>query len=201
VPNDSQATSAAVPGTVCDSVQLAGDEATGQRVAGGFDLAGFSAAADLLEHFLKGTGTAVNYPAASSLSQLARASAAFRAVDKQVQDRILSQLRAGHAHVGLSAAQLPLVAFDSPDSDLYWGIRGTQGLTVTGRGRLEHGRYVGTLSYVIRDSYGFPATDTLAGFGPPMRYLQTACGAPGFAGGAHWFPDTVTIPMPFNQPA
>jgi hypothetical protein len=62
------------------------------------------------------------------------------------------------------------------------------------------GRYVGTLTYVIRDSYGFPAGETLGGFGPPMRYLQTVCGAPQHAGGAHWFPDTITVTVPFDQP-
>jgi len=63
------------------------------------------------------------------------------------------------------------------------------------------GRYMGTLTYVIRDSYGFPVDDTLGGFGPPMRYLQTVCGAPRHAGGAHWFPDSVTVTVPFDQPA
>jgi hypothetical protein len=37
--------------------------------------------------------------------------------------------------------------------------------------------------------------------GPPMRYLQTVCGAPRHAGGAHWFPDTITVTVPFNRPA
>ena len=73
-------------------------------------------------------------------------------------------------------------------------------MTVTGSGVRESGRFVGTLTYVIRDSYGFPAGDTLGGFGPPMRYLQTVCGAPQYAGGAHWFPDTITVTVPFDQP-
>ena len=57
------------------------------------------------------------------------------------------------------------------------------------------------MTFVIRDSYGFSADDTLDGFGPPMRYLQTTCGAPQHAGGAHWFPDAITVTVPFNQPA
>jgi hypothetical protein len=118
----------------------------------------------------------------SRISEKALASAAFRAVNYEVQAAILSQLKAGRTRVRLSAAQLPTVAFGSGTSDLYRGFRGTQGLTVTGRGSRKNGRYVGTLSYVIRDSYGFPAGDTLGGFGPPMRYLQTACGAPQHAG-------------------
>ena len=114
---------------------------------------------------------------------------------------IRRQLKAGQAHVQLPAAQLPTVTFESTSSDLYWGFRGTQGLTVTGSGTRQNGRYAGTVTYVIRDSYGFPADDTLAGFGPPMRYLQTACGAPQHAGGARWFPDTITVTVPLNQPA
>lgn len=93
------------------------------------------------------------------------------------------------------------MVFESETSDLYWGFRGTQGLTVTGSGHREERRYAGTISYVIRDSYGFSASDTLDGFGPPMRYLQTACGAPQHAGGARWFPDTITVTVPFSQPA
>jgi hypothetical protein len=170
-------------------------------VADGFTLAGFPAAAALLDHFLDGKGTAVGYRAGSPVSKQALASSAFRAVNKQVQAEILHQLKAGHARVRLPAAQLPLVAFGSLGSDLYWGFRGTQGLTVTGTGTRRDGRYAGTLSYVIRDSYGFPAGDTLAGFGPPMRYLQTACGAPQQAGGARWFPGTITVTVPFRPPA
>jgi hypothetical protein len=170
-------------------------------VARGFALAGFPASADLLQHFLKGKGTDVDYRPGSLVSKKALASGAFRAVNNEVQDAILGQLKAGRTRVRLSAAQLPTVAFESRSSDLYWGFRGTQGLTVTGSGRRETGRYTGTLSYVIRDSYGFPVGDTLGGFGPPMRYLQTACGAPLHAGGARWFPDTITVTVPFSQPA
>jgi hypothetical protein len=170
-------------------------------VANGFALAGFPASADLLMHFLKGKGTDFDYREGSPISKKALASSAFRAVNNEVQEAVLSQLKAGRPRVQLSAAQLPTVAFESGTSDLYWGFRGTQGLAVTGSGSRENGRYVGTLSYVIRDSYGFPARDTLGGFGPPMRYLQTACGAPQHAGGARWFPDTITVTVPFNHPA
>ena len=105
------------------------------------------------------------------------------------------------ASLCVAAALLPAVAFESTGSDLYWEFRGTQGLTVSGHGTRENGRYAGSLSYVIRDSYGFPVGDTLDGFGPPMRYLQTVCGGPRHAGGAHWFPDTITVTVPFSRPA
>jgi len=201
LPSGSQDTHAQTPDASCDSSTFAADKALGARVAHGFALAGFPASADLLTHFLKGKGTEVDYRAGSPISKQALASGAFRAVDNEVTEAILRQLKAGRAHVRISAAQLPTVAFESRASDLYWGFRGTQGLTVTGSGRRENGRYVGTLSYVIRDSYGFPVGDTLEGFGPPMRYLQTACGAPQHAGGARWFPDTITVTVPFSRPA
>jgi hypothetical protein len=199
--NGSQDTHAQTPKARCDGATLAADEAVGITVADGFAAGGFTASADLLRHFLKGKGTQVDYRAGSPISRLALASSAFKAVNNEVQTAILRQLKAGKTRVRLSRAQLPTVAFESKNSDLYWGFRGTQGLTVTGSGSHENGRYTGTISYVIRDSYGFPASDTLAGFGAPMRYLQTACGAPRHPGGAHWFPDTITVTVPFSQPA
>jgi hypothetical protein len=199
LPSGSQDTYAQTPGASCDAATLAIDKALGGKIADGFALAGFSAAAELLSHFLEGTGTEVSFPPGSQISRQARSSTAFGAVNDEVQDEILSELEAGRTHVQLSAAQLPLVAFESRTSDLYWGFRGTQGLTVTGSGSRAHGRYTGTIRYVIRDSYGFTADDTLGGFGPPMRYLQTVCGAPQHAGGAHWFPDTITITVRFSR--
>ncbi len=182
LPNGSQDTHAQTPEAACDSATFTADKALGVRVAEGFALARFPASAHLLTHFLAGKGTEVDYRAGSLVSRKALASRAFRAVNNEVQEAVLSQLKAGRTRLRLSAAKLPTVAFESRTSDLYWGFRGTQGLTVTGSGRREHGRYVGTLTYVIHDSYGFPATDTLDGFGPPMRYLQTVCGAPAHRG-------------------
>jgi hypothetical protein len=199
-PNGSQDTHAQTPGAACDSVMFSADKTLGAEVVRGFAVRGFPAAADLLAHFLNGTGTEVDYRAGSPISAEAHDSSAFLSVNKTVQKAILSQLEAGRTRVRLSAAQLPTVAFESDSSELYWGFRGTQGLTVTGSGRRDNGRYVGILSYVIRDSYGFPVSDTLAGFGPPMRYLQTVCGAPEHAGGARWFPDTITVTVPFSLP-
>ena len=201
LPSGSQDTHAQTPNTRCDSATFAADKDLGARVTRAFALAGFPVAAGLLAHFLTGTGTGVNYRAGSPIAKKALASGAFRALNADVQQAILGQLKAGRTRVRLSAAQLPEAAFESTSSDLYWGFRGTQGLTVTGRGIRQNGRYAGTLSYVIRDSYGFPVGDTLDGFGPPMRYLQTVCGAPRHAGGAHWFPDTITVTVPFNRPA
>jgi hypothetical protein len=196
LPGGSQDTTAQAAGASCDPRTFATDRALGTQVATGFAGAGLPTAAALMNHFLQGTGRPVGYPTGSKISQQARASAAFRAVDDQVQAEIGRQLRAGRTRIRLSAGQLPLVTFASGDP--YWGFRGTQGLTVTGSVHQGHGRDTGTLTYVIRDSYGFPADDTLAGFGPPMRYLQTVCGAPQHPGGAHWFPDTITVTVAFR---
>ncbi len=201
LPSGSQDTYAQTPNARCDSATFAADKALGARVARAFALADLPVSANLLAHFLTGQGTGVNYRAGSPIAKKARASEAFRALNKEVQKAILGQLKAGRTRVRLSAAQLPAVAFESTSSDLYWGFRGTQGLTVTGRGSRENGQFTGTLRYVIQDSYGFPVGDTLSGFGPPMRYLQTACGAPRHAGGARWFPDTITVIVPFSRPA
>jgi hypothetical protein len=199
-PNGSQDTHAQTPKAVCDSARFAADKVLGIKVADGFAVAGFPASAYLLTHFLQGKGTQVDYREGSPISEKAASSSAFQVVNNDVQLAILSQLKAGKTHVQLSGAQLPAVAFESRNSDLYWGFRGTQGLTVTGSGRRANGRYAGTLSYVMQDSYGFPASDTLHGFGAPMRYLQTACGSPWHRGGARWFPDTITVTVPFSQP-
>ena len=199
--NGSQDTAAQAAGATCDDAQLTADANLGSEIASGFAAANFPAAASLLRHFLAGEGTAVNYLAGSRISRLAGASSAFRVMNEQVQAAVARQLKAGDVQVELSSGQLTTVTFSDTTSDLYWSFRGTQGLTVSGSGSRKSGRYVGTLTYVIRDSYGFPADDTLDGFGPPMRYLQTVCGAPQHAGGAHWFPDTVTVTVPFDQPA
>src|SRR6201996_7248660 len=199
--NGSQDTTPQTPGARCDRTPSATDQAVAGRIAAGFTGTGLPVPAELLTHFLGGTGTAVGFRAGSVISKDARASAAFRTMDSQVQSAILGQLKTGRAEVRLSAAQLPAVSFESSGGDLYWGFRGTQGLTVTGRIHRANGRYAGTLTYVIRDSYGFPAGDTLAGFGAPMRYLQTVCGAPQQAGGGHWFPDTIPPPRPPRPPA
>ena len=200
-PNGSQDTYAATPDATCDGAQLKADRSLGAGIAAGFSLQGFPAASDLLEHFLAGSGSEIDYRLGSTISAQAQASAGFKTVNDIVQGEIALQLKAGDTRVRLTAAQLPTVLFASTASDLYWGFRGTQGLTVSGGGRRENGRYAGTLTYVIRDSYGFPAGDTLDGFGPPMRYLQTVCGAPQHAGGARWFPDTITVRVPLDPVA
>jgi hypothetical protein len=199
--NGSRDSQAQAGGVACSTSQLALDAALGGQVASGFTSEHLPVAAQLLKHFLAGSGTEIVYPAGSPISKLAAASAPFAGVRSEVTSAVRQQLAAGQSTVRLTAAQLPLETFSETSSDLYWGFRGTQGLDVFGSGTRKDGKYAGTLTFVIRDSYGFPSDDTLDGFGPPMRYLQTTCGAPQHPGGAHWFPDAITVTIPFNGPA
>jgi hypothetical protein len=201
-PNASQDTRAQAGGVPCQRRLLRQDQTLGDTTAAGFELAGAPTAARLLTHFLAGTGTPVRFGPGSPIARQATASRPFRALNRSVQAAIGAQLRAGHRRVQLPAAALPPVLFAGPGSsrDLYLSFRGTQGLDLSGGGTITRHRYTGTLSYVIADSYGFPPADRLLGVGTAMRYLQVTCGRPQAPGGAHWFPDTITVSVPFRQP-
>lgn len=200
-PGPSQDTHAQDPATACQPGEFRRDEALGKAAAAGFAFAGAPVSATLLAHFLAGTGTAMHFGAGSQISQEARASSAFRSLNRHIQAAVLSQLKAGRSHVRLTEPALRTIRFALPASshDLYLGFRGTQGLDVRGTGTMTDRRYTGGLTYVIRDSYGFPPRDQLLGFGPAMRYLQVNCGNPPTPGGAHWFPDSIAVTVPFRN--
>jgi hypothetical protein len=197
-----QDTHASDPSSRCDPGTFQRDRAVGKAAAAGFAFTGSEVPADLLVHFLNGSGTPVNYGPATQIAREARASSPFRAMDRGVQAGILRQLRAGRTRVQLDRSLLQPVRFGVPGSsrDLYLGFRGTQGLDVRGTGTLAKHRFTGKITYVIRDVYGFPPSDRLLGTGPAMRYLQVNCGAPEHKGGAHWFPDSITVTVPFRHP-
>jgi len=200
-PNSSQDTRAQATGT-CRPRMLHSDQTLGDTTAAGFTLAGAPVAAQLLGHFLAGTGTPVRFGPRSRTARQALASRPFRALNHEVQAAVVAQLRAGHRRVRLPGSALTPVLFASPGSsqDLYLGFRGTQGLDVTGAGTITRRGYAGTLTYVITDSYGFPPQDQLLGIGTAMRYLQVNCGSPQTRGGARWFPDAITVTVPFRHP-
>ena len=197
-----QDTHAQDPSSRCDPAIFRRNRAVGKAAVAGFAFTGEDASARLLAHFLQGTGTPVNFGADSATARQARASSAFRAMNRSVQAGILRQLRAGRTRVQLDRTLLQPIRFGVPGSahDLYLGFRGTQGLEVRGSGQKARHRFTGRLTYVIRDVYGFPPSDQLLGTGPAMRYLQVNCGAPDHAGGAHWFPDSITVTVPFRRP-
>jgi hypothetical protein len=197
-----QDTHASDPSASCDPGRFSRNRGIGKAAAAGFAFTGEEVSAHLLAHFLEGSGTAVNYGAGSAISREARAASVFRAMNRSVQADVLRQLRAGQKRVTISRSLLQPIRFGVPGSsrDLYLGFRGTQGLDVRGSGAIRGHRFTGTLTYVIRDVYGFPPHDHLLGTGAAMRYLQVNCGAPDHKGGARWFPDSVTVTVPFRHP-
>jgi len=115
-----------------------------------------------------------------------------------VQAAISTQLADGNTTITLAKPPLGRIGLYSP-GDLKYSFGGTQGLDITGSGSLVAGIYTGTLTYTIRDSYGFSVNDVFYhGLGQKMRYLQTNCGNPPKKGGARWFPGSVTVVVPFN---
>lgn len=201
-PNPSQDTHAQAEGAACQPQEFRRDETLGEVTAAGLSAAGAPAAAALLKHFLAGTGTEMRFGARSQISQEARASRAFQDLNRHIQDAVASQLRAGQSRVRLTGPALRTIRFGLPGSsqDLYLGFRGTQGLDIHGTGTTTDVGYSGSLTYVIRDSYGFPPEDQLLGIGTAMRYLQVNCGNPPTRGGARWFPDTITVAVALRQP-
>jgi hypothetical protein len=144
----------------------------------------------------------VSYPndtSSKSVSGELRASPEFKALNNKVQDEAAAKARAGLTNfkLGPSLSRIRLTS----NSDLEWSFRGTQGLDVDGNIHLDGARYRGTVTYVLHDSYGFGNNDNFPIAGQEMHYLQTVCGAPDYPGGAHWFPDSITVTIPFNQPA
>ena len=201
-PNPSQDTHAQAAGATCQPQDFRRDEALGEVTAANFSFAGAPVAAALLKHFLAGTGTEMRFGARSQIAREARASNAFQDLNRHIQAAAASQLRAGRSRVRLTAPALRTIRFGLPGSshDLYFGFRGTQGLDIRGTGTMTSLGYSGSLTYVIRDSYGFPPRDQLLGIGTAMRYLQVNCGNPPTRGGARWFPDTITVAVAFRQP-
>jgi hypothetical protein len=200
--------------TTCDPATLRKDKLEGLTVSAGWEGVGLDVPAWLLNHFLGGTGTSKNYPVGSDISKYALASSAFKSVNAAVKSYIQGWLST-HPHpteITLHTATDhppgPLTTVDflshgmsAADQNLYWGFAHTQGLVVSGSGTLAHAEWTVQLTYVIEDSYGFnPGTDFPV-VGPAMIYLQTICGWMPNAGGAHWFPDSITVNVTFKLPA
>ncbi len=203
-PNDEdQAEGSPALAKTCDRTAFDRDELHGSLGATSFGLSRAATAATLLTHFLGGSGTPIGFPPASPVAAEAVQSSAFLHVDQQVRSYLVGRLDQGQTRIDLDQAQGVLATIDFTDpsiSDLYLAFRATQGLDVTGVGAVVGADYVGELTYVIRDAYGFGVHDYLSGIGAEMRYLQTTCGAPFYPGGAHWFPDSVTVTVALRVP-
>lgn len=152
------------------------------------------------DHFLGGSGTPLDALDGSPLSAAAKADPQFQAMDKAVQAEAKAKLDGGALDVKVSSSLKRIDFSSAGNSDLQLAFGGTQGLEVTGSGFPQHGRYVGRISYRIRDVYGFYPTSKFLGASKAMNYLQGTCGAPYTPGGAHWFYSSVIVTVPFSQP-
>ena len=199
-----QATGSAKDAKTCKSLlgqlQYHEYEGIGKSLVKSWQALGLNTAAMFLAHFLDGTGTPLNLADSSSTAAEIQKSKEFTAENTNILNYIQQQLDNGATKIQLPTPN-PLHAFaflsKFTEPDLYLAFRRTNGLAVTGSGYLNGNNYVGSLTYVITETYGF-STANLDDEGPFMRYLQTVCGAPYYPGGAHWFPISVTITEPFS---
>ena len=152
--------------------------------------------ASLLQHFLDATGHAVSYADTSHVSALVKADPAFKTLVSRVQEDITAQLELGRTSVDVPKSKLSPPSLGDKSAELLLAFRGTQGVTVKGQGYRVGSRYIGSVTYTVKDSYGFTTKDVLLHVGTAMRYLQVNCGSS--KGKAHWFPDSVTVDVPFD---
>jgi hypothetical protein len=159
-------------------------------------------AASLLLNFLGGTGMRVDFPDGSRLSNAVKTDPQFIAFDKVVQAAAAAQFNTGQTNANVTSnLKLPDFSKDSTEVSLFWAFGGTQGLDVEGKAFVQGSSYIGTITYTIRDIYGFTDKEKFRGMGPKMHYLQGICGAPDIPFGARFFEDSVIVTVPFNQPA
>lgn len=181
------------------------DEAEGRRIAATWQAAGLTTASALLTHFLDGTGAEVDYPDTSPVALEVAKSSAFSHMNADVLENIGTHLDFNPAQTQVKVPNpdpLHALAFLNyfREPDLYWAFRYTHLIKVNGNAVVLGSNYVGSLTYMISESYGFNKGNTFFGIGTAMRFLQTTCGAPFFPGGAQWFTVTVTVTVPFTIP-
>lgn len=184
----------------CDSGTYIKDKALGFAAADWFGQIFAPYAEYFLLHFLDGSGTSLDEADSTPLAFEASHSSVFQAADQEFQHYAKNLLDQGNLAADISKGLHTVDFSTSSIPDLFWGFGGTQGLLVNGSGYQENGRYVGTITYKIEDIYGFYAAEKFHGMGPRMHYLQGICGAPYHRGGAHWFQDSVSVTVPFDQP-
>lgn len=175
-----------------------------------------SDAANLFQHWLDGTGTEMSLGQNSAVARALRTYPGFVDMNNKIQAYAAHGFDQGQTAVTLpspvspflpptDSSPLTLLNFsnESRYPALYWAFSGTQGLGVSGTVTENNGRYTGKLSYTIYDTYGFRANDAnslMATVAADMSYLQTHCGWPKYPA-PRWFSDSLTVTVPFNQPA
>src|SRR5579859_4312513 len=133
-------------------------EALGKSILATWQRLGYTTAVEFLAYFLSGQGLPMDLPDTSPTATEIKRSTEFTAENKAVLTYIKQQLDGGATQIQLPAPD-PLHTFAflnrSTEPDLYLAFRYTHGLTVQGGGSLIGSNYIGTLTYVITESYGF----------------------------------------------
>lgn len=190
----------------CDSGQAANDRLDAEKWVHKFRLGGAFDGADFLQHFLDGSGTPINRSNNSFLADEVKVTSVFGRLNGQIQKaakQLLDSKKPADVTDAMYPPDFPIPRHHIPSPNLATAAAfgGTQGLDITGDVYEENGFYHGTITYIIRDVYGFYPKPAFMGMGPKMHYLQGTCGAPSYPKGARWFYDSVTVTVPFNQSA
>jgi hypothetical protein len=199
-PNSEFAVGSSKLAAQCLPQQAARDRGDGIMAAHLFASLGAPDGSAFLLHFLGGSGTPIDRPDGSVLSRAVQQSSIFQALDKTVQKQAKHLLDAGRQNADVTAVTYnPDFSGLGASFALQAAFGGTQGLDITGRGHQQNGLYTGTITYIVRDIFGFYNNNQFLGAGAEMHYLQGVCGAPFYPQGAHWFADSVTVTVPFSQ--
>jgi hypothetical protein len=163
-------------------------------------------AADALHQWLNGRTSPLEFRADSAIAKEAKVFHTFTELNAAIKQELKRRLDAGDRTVVVHPRQTVDFTTAPKLSELYVLFRGTQGLDISGEGTITGGRYQGKLTYVIRDTFGFSNKDLFSvpggkDIGRDLHYLQTVCGGPYHPGGAHWYPDSVTVEVPVDLPA
>ena len=199
--NQSQDDHASDPNSDCDASTFDAAELSAWAAVASLRARGLVAPADLLTYFLTAARAAnatfeKNYPNGSAISDQAKKDPNFVALNAAVEKEVASELKnkTGEVHIKLKAPDPLMTITLDHTKDLEDSFRGTQGLEVSGGGSFHDSKYQGWLTYVIKDSYGYTVKNAQENLlFKALRYLQVNCGKPPILGGAHWFPDSVTV--------
>ncbi len=155
----------------------------------------------LMAHFLSNTGTLVDFPVGSQISNAVEATTAFQEANYDVQNVLLQNALLTNSPQNYTNLQLTLDETDLPIMGegtalgFDFGQRHLQSLKLTAVGQVVNGHVTGTVYYQYVVEYGFGQND-VKNTGPTsanwlVRMLQ-------LAGWAEPFPTTIEINMPID---
>jgi len=135
---------------------------------------------ELLWHFLDGFGPSIDYrddSSPGSVSGKVRRSASFKALDERVQKEVLEKAREGQVNFTIVSSTLHRPTSGSRATSISTGRSAAPKGSTPAAASSATSRFKGSITYVIRDSYGFRNDEGFFGADKAARYLQTTCGA------------------------